>query len=66
MRRTASTPWCKSSAGEEHHPLILRKDPPAAAAILQTSREIEHDLIEALRMHTELPIGRSLGHEIGP
>ena len=57
----------RSSAGEEeHHPLILRKDPPAATAILQTSREIEHDLIEALRMHTDLPIGRSLGHETDP
>lgn len=53
----------RSSGGEEHHPLILRKDPPEAVAILQTSREIEHDLIEALRMHTNLPIGRSLGHE---
>ena len=56
----------RSSAGEEHHPLILRKDPPPAVSILQTSREIEHDLIEALRMHTDLPIGRSLGHEMDP
>jgi len=53
-----------SSAGEEQHPLILRKDPPEAVSILQTSREIEHDLIEALRMHTNIPIGRSLGHEM--
>ncbi len=56
----------RSSVGEEHHPLILRKDPPAAVSILQTSREIEHDLIEALRMHTDIPIGRSLGHEPDP
>ena len=56
----------KSPAGEEHHPLILRKDPPPAVSILQTSREIEHDLIEALRLHTNLPIGRSLGHEPDP
>ena len=56
----------RSSAGEEHHPLILRKDPPPAVSILQTSREIEHDLIEALRMHTNIPIGRSLGHEVDP
>ena len=55
-----------SSAGEEHHPLILRKDPPPATALLETSREIEHDLIEALRLHTDLPIGRSLGHEPDP
>ena len=52
--------------GEEHHPLILRKDPPPAVAILQTSRAIEHDLIEALRLHTNIPIGRSLGHEADP
>lgn len=56
----------RSSAGDEHHPLILRKDPPPEVSILQTSREIEHDLIEALRMHTNLPIGRSLGHEMDP
>lgn len=56
----------RSPVGEEHHPLILRKDPPAAVSILQTSREIEHDLIEALRMHTDIPIGRSLGHEADP
>jgi aminoglycoside phosphotransferase (APT) family kinase protein len=56
----------RSSDGEDHHPLILRKDPPAAVAILETSREIEHDLIEALRMHTDIPIGRSLGHEPDP
>ena len=56
----------RSSTGEEHHPLILRKDPPLAVSILQTSREIEHDLIEALRMHTDLPVGRSLGHEMDP
>ena len=56
----------RSSTGEEHHPLILRKDPPPAVSILQTSREIEHDLIEALRMHTDLPVGRSLGHEMDP
>jgi aminoglycoside phosphotransferase (APT) family kinase protein len=55
-----------SSSGEELHPLILRKDPPPAVSILQTSREIEHDLIEALRMHTHIPIGRSLGHEMDP
>lgn len=56
----------RSATGEEHHPLILRKDPPAAVSILTTSREIEHDLIEALRMHTNIPIGRSLGHEMDP
>ncbi len=55
-----------SAAGEEHHPLILRKDPPAAVSILQTSREVEHDLIEALRLHTGIPVGRSLGHEPDP
>ena len=56
----------RSTTGAEHHPLILRKDPPAAVSILQTSREVEHDLIEALRLHTGIPVGRSLGHEPDP
>ncbi len=54
----------RTAAGTEEHPLILRKDPPEAIALLQTSREIEHDLIEALRLHTDIPISRSLGHEM--
>ncbi len=53
----------RTSEGSEQHPLILRKDPPEEISILQTSREIEHDLIEALRMHTDIPVSRSLGHE---
>ena len=53
----------RTAAGKQEHPLILRKDPPASVSILQTSRAIEHDLIEALRLHTNIPIGRSLGHE---
>ena len=56
----------QTAGAEETHPLILRKDPPAAVAILQTSRAIEHDLIEALRMHTGIPVSRSLGHEPDP
>jgi aminoglycoside phosphotransferase (APT) family kinase protein len=54
-------------AGEpEHHPLILRKDPPESVAILQTSRSIEHDLIEAIRLNTQVPVTESLGHEMDP
>ena len=56
----------RTADAEEAHALILRKDPPAAVSILETSRAIEHDLIEALRMHTDIPIGRSLGHEPDP
>lgn len=53
----------RTDGAEEAHALILRKDPPAAVSILQTSRAIEHDLIEALRMHTNIPVSRSFGHE---
>ena len=53
----------RCDAGEVVHPLILRKDPPSASAILQTSRAVEHELIESLRRHTTIPISRSLGHE---
>ena len=56
----------RTAGSEEAHALILRKDPPAAVALLQTSRAIEHDLIEALRMHTDIPVSRSLGHEPDP
>jgi aminoglycoside phosphotransferase (APT) family kinase protein len=49
---------------EERLPLILRKDPPKAVQILETSRAIEHELIEALRRHTKIPVSRSFGHEM--
>ncbi len=45
-------------------PMILRKDPPAAASILTTSREIEHQLIEAVRAHTNIPVSQSYGVEM--
>ncbi len=48
----------------ERLPFILRKDPPAAAALLQTSRKVEHDLIESVRRHTSVPVSRSWGHEM--
>lgn len=50
--------------GTERLPLILRKDPPAASAILHTSRAVEHDLIEGLRAHTRLPVSRSWGYDL--
>jgi len=40
-------------------PMILRKDPPPAAAIIQTSRQREHDLITAIREHTRVPVSES-------
>lgn len=51
---------------EEVLPLILRKDPPAAAAILITSREVEHDLLAAVGAHTSIPVSRSYGAEMDP
>ena len=45
-------------------PMILRKDPPAASALLQTSRKVEHDLIEAVRAHTTVPVSESYGYEL--
>lgn len=56
----------RSAAGEEVLPLILRKDPPKSVAILETSRAIEHDLIEAVRACTNVPVSESLGHEMDP
>lgn len=47
-------------------PMILRKDPPAAVAILETSRMVEHNLLEALRANTGLPISRSYCAEMDP
>lgn len=45
-------------------PLIIRKNPPEVEAILNTSRAVEHDLIEALRAHTLVPVSRSYGYEM--
>ena len=46
--------------GRAHHlPCILRKDPPAAANILPTSRQVEHELLKALRKHTTIPVSES-------
>jgi aminoglycoside phosphotransferase (APT) family kinase protein len=41
------------------YPMILRKDPPKAAAILHTSRQLEHDLLQRVRRHTSIPVGDS-------
>lgn len=40
-------------------PLILRKDPPPSVALLETSRQVEHILIEALRANTTIPVSQS-------
>ena len=55
-----------TAARSQTLPMILRKDPPDAVAILQTSRQVEHDLIEALRAHTSVPVARSYGVEMDP
>jgi aminoglycoside phosphotransferase (APT) family kinase protein len=41
------------------YPMILRKNPPEISAILQTSRESEHQLLNALRRHTSIPVSES-------
>jgi aminoglycoside phosphotransferase (APT) family kinase protein len=46
-------------AAKKIHPLILRKDIPAATAISQNSREIEHALLNRLREHTRIPVPES-------
>lgn len=56
----------RTGTQNEHVPLILRKDPPPTVAILQTSRQVEHDLIEAVRAHTNVPVSRSFGAEMDP
>ena len=43
---------------------ILRKNPPAVVALLDTSREVDHLLIEAVRAHTNIPVSRSYGAEM--
>ncbi len=55
-----------TSSGEHRHSLLLRKDPPAAVAILETSRAVEHDLIEAIRANTTIPVSQSLGPIMDP
>lgn len=50
--------------GNDVLPLILRKDPPESVAILHTSRAHEHDLIEAVRANTTVPVTQSLGYEM--
>lgn len=42
----------------EWHPLILRKNPPPEAALLETSRAQEHRLLERLAEHTALPVSQ--------
>ncbi len=56
----------RSASGTETLPMILRKDPPDAVAILQTSRLVEHELIEAIRANTSVPVARSYGAEMDP
>ncbi|MDG2111398.1 MAG: phosphotransferase family protein [Actinomycetota bacterium] len=56
----------RTGGQDERVPLILRKDPPETVAILQTSRQVEHDLIEAIRSNTGVPVTRSFGAEMDP
>jgi aminoglycoside phosphotransferase (APT) family kinase protein len=49
------------------HPMILRKDPPRVAALLRASnRQVEHELLESIRRHTDLPVSRSYLYELDP
>ncbi|MBI2767219.1 MAG: phosphotransferase family protein [Chloroflexi bacterium] len=56
----------KRSGQEQLLPMILRKDPPAAVGILHTSRRVEHDLLQAIRCHTGLPVSESYCYEMDP
>ncbi len=42
--------------GRRELPMILRKDPPPAAAILETNRELEMRLIRAVATNTKIPV----------
>jgi prepilin-type processing-associated H-X9-DG protein len=46
--------------------LILRRDPPPAADILPTDRDLERRLIEVVRQNTSLPVARCFGAEMNP
>lgn len=46
-------------------PLILRMDPPPAAAILHNSRAVEHRLLGKVREHTQIPVSKSYFAEMG-
>jgi aminoglycoside phosphotransferase (APT) family kinase protein len=48
------------------YPMILRKNPPAASAILDSSRELEHELLRRLKTHTRLPVSESYFVETDP
>ena len=52
------------NGAEETLACILRKNPPAVVALLETSRDVEHQLIEAVRAHTTIPVSRSYGAEM--
>lgn len=41
------------------YPMILRKNPPAAAAILDSDRGQEHRLLQRVRQHTDIPVAES-------
>lgn len=56
----------RSGSDTTELPMILRKDPPASAAILETSRQVEHELLEALRANTTIPVSRSYCAEMDP
>lgn len=58
---------CVRRGGDRHSmPMILRKDPPSAVAILQTSREMEHNLLHRVKKHTGIPVSHSHFVEMDP
>lgn len=48
------------------HPMILRKDPPPAANILASDRQVEHDLLCRVAEHTNIPVSESYFVEMNP
>ena len=49
----------RRGAERQTMPMILRKDPPPAAAILDSSRQLEHDLLHRVKEHTNIPVSHS-------
>lgn len=50
----------------DYYPMILRKNPPDVVAILNTSREMEHNLLHRVKEHTSIPVSHSHFVEMDP
>ncbi len=56
-RETYRFDACVRRGGKDRtYPMILRKNPPPASALLETSRQAEHDLLLRVAKHTSIPV----------